>query len=79
MSDYSEAAERFESAIVDMVGIDYAGTLSLVTGVFVGLALEVLRRNGHNPEGEVRIDGGESRDVTIHAAKSAPAASQGGA
>lgn len=44
--------------------------LALLTGCFVGLTLEVLRRNGHDDESkDIHIDGGSERDITIHAKK----------
>lgn len=43
--------------------------LSLVTGAFVSLTLLVLEANGHKPEGDIRIEGGKNRDITIHAPK----------
>lgn len=64
-----QAAERFQSALVDMLNVDYQAALSIVTGTFVSLTLEVIRRHGHDPKGEVRVDGGKNRDVTIHAPK----------
>jgi hypothetical protein len=43
--------------------------LSVLTGAFVGLTVEVLRRSGHESEKEIKIDGGSQRDITIHAKK----------
>ena len=31
--------------------------------------LEVLRRNGHVTDGDIKIDGGDQRDITIHPPK----------
>ena len=33
------------------------------------LTLEVLRRKGHVPDGDIKIDGGDQRDITIHPPK----------
>ena len=63
------AAENFENALLRLVEEDAQTALCLVTGAFVGLTLELIRRQGHEPVGDVLIDGGESRDITIHAAK----------
>ena len=63
------AVENFESALLRMVEEDEQTALCLVTGAFVGLTLELIRRQGHEPVGDVLIDGGESRDITIHAVK----------
>lgn len=43
--------------------------LAFITGVFVGLTLELVRRKGHDVDKEIRIDGVEQRDITIHAPK----------
>lgn len=43
--------------------------LSVLTGSFVGLTIELLRRQGHEPDRDIRIDGGPNRDITIHAPK----------
>lgn len=43
--------------------------LSLLTGSFVSLTIEVLRRKGLDTTREIKIDGGKQRDITIHAAK----------
>lgn len=43
--------------------------LAFITGVFVGLTLELVRREGHDVDKEIRIDGIEQRDITIHAPK----------
>ncbi|WP_132644713.1 hypothetical protein [Rubrivivax gelatinosus] len=63
------AGARFQRAVEDLLAIDYPTALSIVTGTFVSLTLEVMRRHGHEPSGDVRIDGGENRDITIHAPK----------
>lgn len=63
------AEEKFQSAFLDLVTEDEVSALTLVTGFFVGLTLEVVRREGHEPDGEVKIDGGAQRDITIHARK----------
>ncbi|WP_244255654.1 hypothetical protein [Burkholderia vietnamiensis] len=43
--------------------------LAFITGAFVGLTLELVRREGHDVDKEIRIDGVEQRDITIHAPK----------
>lgn len=46
--------------------------LSVVTGTFVSLVSELMRQHGHCPDGEIKIDGRDQRDITIHAKKGAP-------
>ena len=43
--------------------------LALLTGHFVGLTLALLRSQGHEPDGDILIDCGDSRDITIHKPK----------
>lgn len=67
-SEQLEAAmDRVESSLKDLLGIDVSAGLSLVTGLFVGLVVELARRNGNDPEAEIRIDSNGKRDITIHA------------
>lgn len=63
----TEAKKNFERALMDLAREDVSIALSVLTGCFVGLTLEVLRRQGHAPEGDIKIDGGDQRDITIHA------------
>lgn len=46
-----------------------ADVLSVITGTFVGLTVELCRRNGHDAAKQITIDGGANRDITIHAKK----------
>lgn len=46
-----------------------ADVLTIITGCFVGLTLELVRRSGNDVEKEITINGGKQRDVTIHAPK----------
>lgn len=46
-----------------------ADVLSVLTGVFVGLTVELVRRQGLDVSREIKIDGGRQRDITIHPAK----------
>ena len=43
--------------------------LSVLTGVFVRLCVELVRRNGADPEKQITLNGGDSRDITIHPKK----------
>lgn len=49
--------------------------LSILTGAFVGLTVELVQRQGHDASKEIKVDGGNNRDITIHAPK--PIAAQG--
>lgn len=63
------AAEKFEAALLRLVNADPVLALQLVTGSFVGLVMSTVSANGHDTKGEIFIDGGMSRDITIHAPK----------
>lgn len=66
------AIDDLGDAITDALGeAPAADVLALLTGAFVSLTLELLRRQGHAAAGEIRIDGGKQRDITIHAPKPA--------
>lgn len=43
--------------------------LSLLTGAFVGLTVELVRRQGHDVRKTIEVDGGHERNITIHALK----------
>lgn len=61
--------QALEAEFVKLIEADADVALQLITGMFVGLALECIRRRGHEPSGEIKIDGGCQRDITIHAEK----------
>jgi ketosteroid isomerase-like protein len=64
------AIDKLGAAIAEAVSTaDVQDVLALLTGSFVALTLEMLRREGHDPKGDVLLDGGENRDITIHAPK----------
>lgn len=43
--------------------------LSVLTGAFVALTVELVRRQGHDISQKIEVDGGHERDITIHAPK----------
>lgn len=66
----SSAYAAYEEALVRLVERDgMREALSTVTASFVGLVMLAMEHAGHATSGEVRIDGGTSRDITIHAPK----------
>jgi hypothetical protein len=67
----TQAEKNFEKAVIELAEEDVSAALSLLTGCFVSLTLEVLRREGHSADGDIKIDGGENRNITIHAEKEA--------
>lgn len=68
----TKAEKNFEKALLELASEDASTALSVLTGCFVSLTLEVLRRKGHVPDGDIKIDGGDQRDITIHPPKVPP-------
>ena len=65
-SAISKLGAAIEQALDDAPVTD---VLSVLTGAFVSLTLELVRRRGHDTNMPVQIDGGPNRDITIHAPK----------
>ncbi|GAQ30268.1 putative uncharacterized protein [Ralstonia sp. NT80] len=66
----NEALEKLGAAVhAALDESPVAEVLGLITGVFVGLTVEVVRRQGHDVSMEIKVDGGPNRDITIHAPK----------
>lgn len=81
MSALDQLAEAITAALDEEPAGD---VLAVLTGAFVSLTLELVRRQGHEADKSVTIDGGKNRDITIHAPKptaspAEPAAAMGGA
>jgi len=68
----TRAEKNFEKALLDLAGENVSLALSVLTGCFVSMTLEVLRQKGHVPDGDIKIDGGDQRDITIHPPKVPP-------
>lgn len=69
-SDLPDALNAMGDAIEHALGqCALTDVLPVITGTFVGLTVELLKRNGHDPETEIKIDGGDQRDITIHTPK----------
>lgn len=65
----TRAEKNFEKALLELASEDVSTALSVLTGCFVSLTLEVLRRTGHVPDGDIKINGGDQRQgttATIH-------------
>lgn len=46
--------------------------LTVITGAFVGLTVEMVKRAGHDISKPITVDGGKQRDITIHPPKPIP-------
>lgn len=61
--------EIFEAAFIELVSDDTEAALQLITGMFVGLTVEYMKRRGFDSTGDIKIENGDGqRDITIHRA-----------
>lgn len=63
---------NFRKTFDKFIDLSYERALAVVTGMFVSLAVAVVESHGNGSDGDIEIDGGENRDITIHAVKSMP-------
>lgn len=61
--------ESLSQCISDAVAEDPDAAMQIVTAHFVGLAAALSESAGGKPQCEILIDGGNSRDITIHPRK----------
>ena len=57
---------NLHDAVTALVEEDAALALSVLTGHFVGLAVAMIGARGYPDDRDILIDGGASRDITIH-------------
>lgn len=43
--------------------------LAIITGTFVSMTVELVRRQGYDTNKEIVVNGGDQRDITIHPPK----------
>ncbi len=68
MSALQEMGNAISRALDECPASD---VLSVLTGAFAGLTIELIRQSGNNPDLDITIDGGNERNITIHAKKGA--------
>lgn len=66
MSDLEKMSQAITQALKTCPASD---VLSVLTGSFVGLTVELVRRSGNDVDKEIKIEGGDGRNITIHATK----------
>lgn len=66
MSAIEKLGTAIESALDEA---SVSEVLSVLTGALVSLAVELVRREAHNAAHEIKVNGGQQRDITIHAPK----------
>lgn len=64
--DVERLKDAVTTAIMSLVAVNVDAGLSAVTGNFVGLTVEILRRKGYESDKQIDLSGG-SRKITIHA------------
>lgn len=68
--EQADAIENLGSAISRALDeAPVSEVLSILTGAFVALTVELVRRQGHDVSQKIEVDGGHERDITIHAPK----------
>lgn len=61
--------QAFIDALERLIEESPSEALPIITGAFVGTVVCITEAYGHETSGEIRIDGGKERDITIHAPK----------
>lgn len=61
--------KALESEFMKLVEQDTEVAMAFITGAFVGLMTEMVRRHGGDSSLDIKIDGAGNRDITIHAVK----------
>lgn len=71
------AIEKLGDAIVQALEeAPVSDVLCILTGSFVSLTEELMRRHGHDLTKSIKIDGGQNRDITIHPEKGVATATE---
>lgn len=65
-SPIDKLGAAIEAAVRDAPTYD---VLSVITGTFVSLTVELVRRQGHDVNLPITVNAGPNRDVTIHPPK----------
>lgn len=65
----SDRKETIEKELFELINEDIEDALMFITGCFVGLMTGYLKSRGHEHDCDIRINGGENCDITIHKPK----------
>ena len=68
MKAHDEFVEAFDRFIQE---VSIADAMSVATGLFVSLVVSWIELKGEDPSKKITINGGDQRDITIHAQKPA--------
>lgn len=70
VEENAAALEKLADAVGKAIeSADINDVLGFLTGVFVSLTVEIVRRDGHDVNKPIMVDGGKNRDITIHPPK----------
>lgn len=69
MTTETELLDQVGDLYVQIAQRDPAMALQVATGAFVSLLLSYMQARGFETDKDIRVDGGDNRDITVHAPK----------
>lgn len=64
--DFKQAAEQIGDGLVAAYEADPREAIALITGLFVGLLEDAIRRGGGDPDRQIKVNSEGERDITVH-------------
>lgn len=64
-----EQSKKLEDSFIEFAAEYPQSALALIIGLFVGLLEHSVKEQGGDENKEIKIDGIEKRDITVHATK----------
>lgn len=71
MTTEDELLDKVSDLYVKLAQRDPAMALQVATGAFVSLLVSYMEARGFETDKNIHVDGGENRDITVHAPKRA--------
>ncbi|CUI48746.1 hypothetical protein [Achromobacter xylosoxidans] len=78
MSTETELLDQVGDLYVQIAKRDPAMALQVATGAFVSLLLSYMEARGIETNKNIHVDGGDNRDITVHAPKLSAQRGKGG-
>lgn len=78
MTTEDELLEQVSDFYVQLARRDPAMALQVATGAFVSLLVSYMEAQGFETDKNIHVDGGENRDITVHAPKRPAEQGKGG-
>ena len=69
MKTENELLEQVGDLYVQIAERDVALALEIATGAFVSFLISYTEARGYNTDCAITVDGGDNRDITVHAPK----------